>query len=204
MQKGWQDALERVMLALRACPPSRLLPPELQALTTLGLLSDSHGRASTTQRAVELLLDAGADTLIHLGDVGTVQVIDAMIADHPATGRPIDVHLVFGNTDWDARALADYATDMGMAVHDPSGELEVDGCTLAFTHGHLEKLVGQLLAREPDYLLHGHTHRVQDQQMGSSRVINPGALFRASKYTVATLTPMTGAFEVLELNGVAW
>lgn len=173
-------------------------------MTTLGLLSDSHGRAATTQRAVELLLDAGADVLIHLGDIGTVQVIDALLATHPATGQPIEVHLVFGNTDWDARALAQYARDLGMFVHEPSGELTIDGMSVAFTHGHLEAVVSGLISRKPDYLLHGHTHRVQDTRVGGTRVINPGALFRASRYTVATLTPATGAFELLELNGVAW
>lgn len=131
-------------------------------------------------------------------------MIDALIAAHPATGEPVEVHLVFGNTDWDARALAGYARNMGMSVHDPSGQLEIDGSTIAFTHGHLESIVGGLLKQQPDYLLHGHTHRVQDKMYGTTRVINPGALFRASKYTVATLTPATGAFEVLELNGVAW
>lgn len=192
------------MLAFAGLLTSPHVPHRANTLTTLGLLSDSHGRASTTQRAVELLLEAGADVLIHLGDVGTVQVIDAMLATHPATGQPIEVHMVFGNTDWDARALAEYARHMGMTVHEPSGTLEVDGSTVLFTHGHLDAVLRQLLEREPDYLLHGHTHRVQDQQQGATRVINPGALFRASKYTVATLVPATGALEVLELNGVAW
>lgn len=173
-------------------------------MTTLGLLSDSHGRASTTQRAVDLLIESGAETLIHLGDVGTVQVVDALLAQNPVTGQPIEVHLVFGNTDWDARALGAYARELGMHVHEPGGVIEVDRMKVAFTHGHVDAVMQQLLADEPDYLLHGHTHRAIDTHKGSTRVINPGALFRASKYTVATLIPSTGRIELLELNGVAW
>ena len=50
----------------------------------IGLLSDSHGRAPTTQRGVDLLLDGGAELLLHLGDVGTVEVIDALCTPGPA------------------------------------------------------------------------------------------------------------------------
>lgn len=173
-------------------------------MTTLGLLSDSHGRASTTQLGVELLMDAGADILIHLGDVGTVEVIDALLAIHPVTGQPVEAHVVFGNTDWDARALGEYATELGIKVHDPIGQIDVDGCRVAFTHGHLESIISQAITSQPGFFLHGHTHRISDTVQGQTRVINPGALFRASKYTVATLTPATGTLDVLELSGVTW
>lgn len=149
-------------------------------------------------------MDAGADVLIHLGDVGTVEVIDALLAIHPVTGQPVETHVVFGNTDWDARALGDYATELGIRIHDPMGEIEVDGCRVAFTHGHLDLIISQATKSQPDFLLHGHTHRISDTRQGHTRIINPGALFRANKYTVATLSPASGTFDVLELNGVAW
>ena len=39
----------------------------------------------------------------------------------------------------------------------------------------------------PDYIFHGHTHIQRDERVRSTRIINPGALHRASHYTVATL-----------------
>ena len=45
----------------------------------------------------------------------------------------------------------------------------------------------QQTVRDIDYVLHGHTHIAADTCIGSARVINPGALQRAARYTVALL-----------------
>lgn len=172
-------------------------------MTTLGLLSDTHGRADSAEAGVQLLLENGADVLIHLGDIGSVGVLDAMAVAHPETGEAVEVHLVFGNTDWEAKALGRYAEDLGMHVHDPAGDIEIDGKRVTFSHGHLHNTMQRLLDSKPDYLLHGHTHIQADHKYGRMRVINPGALFRASRHTVALLEPATGKSRVLDLASVA-
>lgn len=155
----------------------------------IGLLSDSHGRFGTTQRAVELLLTHQVDVLLHLGDVGTVEVIDALVVTPPQqpAGAPVEAHLVFGNTDWDSAALTRYATDLGVHVHHPAGRLTFDGGELIFCHGHEPAVLADALARKVKYLCHGHTHRTLDIRKENTRIINPGALFRAQQYTVAVL-----------------
>lgn len=152
---------------------------------------------------MQLLIEHGADALIHLGDVGSTGVIDALAAVHPDTGQQIQAHLVFGNTDYETGQLERYAKDLGIAVHRPSGQIEVDGRTIGFTHGHLAGVMDRFLAWGVDYLLHGHTHRVEDSQRGQTRVINPGALFRASRLTAALLTPGTDTLRVLEVASVS-
>lgn len=151
------------------------------------MLSDSHGRAATTRRGVDTLLQHGAELLLHLGDVGTVEVIDALAAPKPDSTEQIDARLVFGNTDWDAAALGAYARDLGVCVDHPAGRLEVEGGELVFCHGHEPAIMADALARKVKYLCHGHTHRTLDARRGDTRVINPGALFRARVYTVAML-----------------
>ncbi|MEX1017347.1 MAG: metallophosphoesterase family protein [Phycisphaeraceae bacterium] len=154
----------------------------------IGLLSDSHGRSSTTRRAVDVLLSHDIDVLLHLGDVGTVEVIDALAVDATdAGGRPVEAHLVFGNTDWDLAGLARYARDLGVQVDHPVGRLPLEEGTLVFCHGHEPDVLTQALAEQVRYLCHGHTHRTLDQRQGPTRVLNPGALFRARRYTVAVL-----------------
>jgi predicted phosphodiesterase len=37
------------------------------------------------------------------------------------------------------------------------------------------------------YVCHGHTHKVRDERIGEVHVINPGALRRARRHTVAIL-----------------
>lgn len=166
----------------------------------IGLLSDSHGRAATTRHAVQTLLDQGADVLLHLGDVGTVEVIDALAAHAPGQGRQIEAHVVFGNTDWDAAALGDYARDLGIAVDHPLGRLALRGGALVFCHGHVAADMQRALAEGARYLCHGHTHRALDQRAGPTRVINPGALFRASEYTVALLDTEEDALRFLSVQ----
>ncbi|MHC5026771.1 MAG: YfcE family phosphodiesterase [Planctomycetota bacterium] len=157
----------------------------------LGLLSDSHGQVATTRDAVAALRAAGAECLLHLGDVGSEEVIDELV------GMPARV--VFGNCDLDDAELGRYAQLVGVAVEHPCGTLDAQGLVVAFTHGHLSDVVARALATEPDYLLHGHTHVLRDDRIGATRVINPGALFRAARYTAAVLDTATDRLEVLEI-----
>lgn len=176
----------------------------------IGLLSDSHGRAVTTRRAVDILLDAGAEVLIHLGDVGTVEVIDALCIDRLGTDRQIEAHLVFGNTDWDLASLSEYAGDLDVAVDHPVGRLKLDDAAaagnatgideLVFCHGHETAPMQQALRDGVRYLCHGHTHTRGDDRQGQTRVINPGALFRASVYSVALLDTARDQLDYFEVE----
>ncbi len=169
----------------------------------IGLLSDSHGRAGTTRRAVDLLLGRGVNLLIHLGDVGNVEVIDALVVDEPASGGLMESHLVFGNTDWDADSLGEYARDLGVRVDHPMGRIDLSegggGGWLAFCHGHEEEAMEEAVAGGARYLCHGHTHKMLDVRRGSTRVINPGALFRAKRYTAAVLDTDADRLEFIEV-----
>lgn len=153
----------------------------------IGLLSDSHGHADTTRLAVSVLLDQGAELLIHLGDVGTTQVIDAMIATHPSTAGLVETHVVFGNTDGDRAALGRYARGLGIHVDDPVGRLRVEAGELVFLHGDDSGAMDAAIRDGARYLCHGHTHQARDAHHGATRIINPGALFRARVYSVAIL-----------------
>lgn len=172
----------------------------------IGLLSDSHGRGKRTHRAVKLLRRHGAEMLVHLGDVETESVIDALVAPIKSSkksrskqeaggggpgktkaGGVIPVHLVFGNTDHDVLTLTRYAQSFGMAVDHPLGELRWGSRRLVFTHGDHVELMDQAIQDGATYLCHGHTHVADDRRVGKTRIINPGALYRARRYTVALL-----------------
>lgn len=148
----------------------------------IGLLSDSHGQAAATHRGVAALLDKGVNILLHLGDIGSVAVIDTLIVDG------IESRLVFGNTDYDREDLKRYARNLGITVDDTAGRLELgNGRQLIYTHGHNPQFLAQALAEHVAYFCHGHTHQKRDERCGRTRLINPGALSRATEYTVARL-----------------
>lgn len=176
-------------------------------MPTIGLLSDSHGRADITARAVAALVDAGARVLVHLGDVGSVQVLDALAVPDPRDAdRILDAHVVFGNTDDDWPALANYARTLGITVDHPVGclTLEPDATgragALTFLHGDDELAMREAMRSQPRYLCHGHTHQKRDQRIGPTRVINPGALTRASRYTVALLETTGDSLQFLSVD----
>ena len=146
----------------------------------IGILSDTHDRVDAMAAAMKLLRDRGAEFFIHCGDVGSERVVDHL-AGVPAA-------FVFGNTDWDRAGLARYAQRIGVACYGSFADLELGGKRIAVIHGDDFKLKQRLLAEQGhDYLLQGHTHVRADQRVGKTRLINPGALHRASEKTVAIL-----------------
>ena len=172
----------------------------------IGLLSDSHGRAETVERAAKLLASLRAGPVIHLGDIGGPQVLDALLRGLGRVGRARPrVHIVLGNADLDAdgrdsAGLGRAARRRGIEVHEPLGRLQFGRKTLVFLHGHVRKVLAEALAAGPDFLLHGHTHRLRDERVGKTRVINPGALFRAARYTAAVLDLPSGRLRWLAVS----
>lgn len=156
----------------------------------LGILSDTHGRSDAAAEAVRVLRAAGAEFLVHCGDVGSEGVLDQL-----AGGRAA---FVFGNTDWDRVPLERCAASLGIACHAPFADLTLDGKRIAVVHGDEPRLRQRLLeAQEYDYLLQGHTHVPHDERVGRTRVVNPGALHRARVKTVATLDLATDGLNFL-------
>lgn len=146
----------------------------------LGILSDTHDRADALKAGLEALRDAGAGFYIHCGDVGSPDMLDHL------AGLPCA--LVWGNTDWDRLALARYAQTLGVQCFGAFGELEFDSRRIALLHGDDAGMKRTILTdQRHDYLLHGHTHVPEDTRVGRIRIINPGALHRAARKTVATL-----------------
>ena len=167
-------------------------------MTKLGIISDSHGRTARTRQALHLLLARGAERIIHLGDVESEAILDLLVG-HDAT-------VVFGNCD-DEHSLSRYAQALGIRVVHPGAIIEIKpsavdlsardvsaglarSIRIGVTHGHLEHEVSRL----------GHTHEIRDEQVGCTRVMNPGALHRAARYTVMLFDPSTGHAEWLDVE----
>jgi hypothetical protein len=163
-------------------------------MTKIGILSDSHGRADTTRAAVAALRARGASLLLHLGDIGSEAVLDELAG--------LEARIIFGNCD-DARQLARHAARLGLADDSPAGRMTVDGSTIAYMHGHLAGPIESALRDEVSFLLHGHTHEVRDERIGPTRIINPGALQRASRYTAALLDPSRDTVQFIVIDASA-
>lgn len=159
----------------------------------LGILADTHGDGRIAAQALRVLDAAGADVIVHCGDVGGEAVFNEL------AGRR--ARFVWGNSDQPGPLLNAYVRSLGLAVPmEVPLRLELAGRTIAVFHGHEPKfdrlfelassgeiaLLEELLSGA-DYVLFGHWHRAFDERLGSVRLINPGALHRVRTHSVATL-----------------
>ena len=122
----------------------------------------------------------GVTKIIHCGDIGGTGVFDELV------GR--DLTFVWGNTDYPSAGLLAYLETVGFTTPDRvPARLTLDGKAFAVYHGHEPGFDEAVRSLDVDYVLHGHSHLVRDDRRGKTRIINPGALHRARRKTVATL-----------------
>ncbi len=158
----------------------------------IGIISDTHNKLDRTRHAVETLQTMGADAIVHCGDFTNPELAEACAV--------MPFYFVFGNNDADtvpeleAVATRDDVTCLGWA-----GEFTASGKRIAVCHGHLTMDLKPLLDSRPNYLLSGHSHIAADWYEGETRRINPGALFRASEYSVAMLDVVENRVEFVDV-----
>lgn len=150
----------------------------------IGILSDTHGRATMAARAVSLLELHAAEFLIHCGDVGDFHDNGIDVLRKLPRGKTA---FVFGNNDLNQSELSEVAQECDLNCLGHFGILELAGRKIAVAHGDDGRILRKLMAQPVDYLLTGHTHVPHDLREGHVRKINPGALFRSRSKTVATL-----------------
>ena len=132
-------------------------------MTTLGILSDTHGYFHPN------LPDdlAGVDRILHAGDIGDLSILDGLEAVAPVTA-------VWGNVD-------DASIRRRVVEHQ---RVTVDGLDLWMTHiagrpGRWQQGMGEKLAADPpDMLVCGHSHILRVERVTSlddMLYVNPGA-----------------------------
>lgn len=151
----------------------------------LGILSDSHDELERVERAVRLLQAAGAEALIHCGDLNSPPILAACAV--------LPCYFTFGNHDADdVPQLREAATSLGATSLEWGGVVTLAGKRIGVTHGHMRTDLRRIFDQQPlHYLLTGHSHVADDRQQGGLRRINPGALHRADRFTVALLNLST-------------
>lgn len=163
----------------------------------LGILSDTHGHADAAAAGVAALEAAGAAFFIHCGDVGGEEILDIL------AGRP--GAFVWGNTDCDRDELARYAKRLGIDCLGVFGELTFGDKRVAIMHGDDAALRRRIISgQRHDYLLQGHSHVRDDTRNGRLRMVNPGALYRTSRRSVALLDTETDALRFVDVELPVW
>lgn len=155
----------------------------------LGIVSDTHGHIEHTQRAVRMLESLEVQQVLHCGDIGSTE-IPPLFAAWPT-------HFVFGNVDYNEYDLRKAIQHAGLFCHERFGQLELAGRKVALLHSDDHKLFRKTIEHGKfDLVCYGHTHVARQESVGGTLVLNPGALYRAHRHTIATvdLTTMAATF----------
>lgn len=159
----------------------------------LGILSDTHDELARTRLALQVLREAGADAVVHCGDLASPPIVEALAV--------LPAWFVFGNHDADSvPGLLQAAKQFGPDCLGWGGAFELEGRRIGVAHGHITADVRRVLSEQPDFLLSGHSHFPSDEIIGKVRRINPGALHRADVFTVAVLELKSGELKMLRVE----
>src|SRR5262249_13724577 len=158
----------------------------------VGIVSDTHDRFENISAALIEFRERGVELVAHCGDIESADAV-RLFAEIPT-------HFVFGNCDWQPDRLRYAITDIGATLHEPFGELKLDGTAIAWVHSHDKRLFQSLSASGRfDYLFYGHTHVAEQHLSGKTLVVNPGALHRVREKTCVVLDLKTGEMETIRI-----
>lgn len=146
----------------------------------VGVLSDTHGHQPFARQAVRMFDSFGVDRLIHCGDIGSPEIVE-ICGQWPAD-------YVWGNVDDHRQELEAAIGRMGQTCHGWLAVLELAGLRIAVLHGHDTRLLQQTIDEGAHQLVcHGHTHVRRLERVGSTLVLNPGAVYRANPRSIAVV-----------------
>ena len=126
----------------------------------IAILSDSHDNLEALFRVLEKVRAAGADMVLHLGD------IVSPFAAKPLLSLGLPVQAVYGNNDGEHAGLAGL-----LDITNPPRPLLLAGKRFILLHTPPFKRDAPPAC---DYCLFGHTHAREDRRVGGVRVVNPG------------------------------
>jgi uncharacterized protein len=155
----------------------------------IAILSDTHSKQATVRAALDEVARYGAALILHCGDIADAET---------ARLFPAHTHFVYGNCDDEREDIERAIDEVGATLQEPFGHLELDGKAIGFVHGDDHQLLRDLERSGAfDYLFYGHTHQAEEHCTGKTRVINPGALYRAAVKTFAILDVARGEIETV-------
>jgi putative phosphoesterase len=166
----------------------------------IGLLSDTHGHLEFTRQAIQILKAKKVEAVIHAGDIGSEQVIIELMEHFGLNAVP--VYAVLGNVDLHNPELARLpGIGAGVELRWKFLNLSLGGLTFGVAHGD-DPITLEKMKDDPglDVVITGHTHVAEDDRDRKPRVINPGAVFRATVPSVAVLDTGTQDLQVIPLR----
>ena len=158
----------------------------------LCLISDTHENIPVIRKAVEKIKILNPELVIHCGDIVSPPILEEF--------RGLPMRFVLGNNDGEVEGLNKKAAELGFGEINTELELIINDNRIYVYHGTKLHVIDEMAgAQLYDYVIHGHTHHTRNEIFGRTRIINPGALFQANRYTFATLDLETQKVEFIDV-----
>lgn len=142
----------------------------------IGLISDTHDKLEGIDQAFQIFISKQVSLILHAGDwtlPSTVQYIANL-----SRQANIPVKGVLGNNDKELEASLRSSTIYeGIEIStDKVFVTDINKKNVAVYHGDDERIVNNLIQEQIyDILVVGHTHKVQQERIDSTFIINPGS-----------------------------
>ncbi len=137
----------------------------------VAVFSDSHDNIPGLERALQDANAAGAEILLHCGDL-----VAPFIMDRLGKYFAGPIHIIFGNNDADLRLLQVTASGYPqITLHGIYAEVEADGRTIAMIH-YPEPALRIAQSGQFDLVCYGHNHDKKVEQINSCILANPGEI----------------------------
>ncbi len=162
-------------------------------MALIGIVSDTHEDVPMIVRAVALFKERTPELVIHCGDIISPPVLERFAG--------LALRVVYGNNDGERSGLKKKCQELGFNEIDDTLTFTHAGKSFFVNHGTSARIITEAAASQRyDYVLHGHTHEARNELIGTTRVINPGALYSAERFTVAFLRTESGTVEFVEIS----
>jgi putative phosphoesterase len=142
----------------------------------IGIVSDSHDRAPALAAAVSAAKAAGAEAIVHCGDLIGANTL------RPLLELGVPVHLVHGNNLGDPVSLWKLCAKSGglLTYHGNDADLTLAGRRIFATH-YPHYGLGQACTGDYDLVCCGHSHEASVVQQpnirgGCTWLVNPGTV----------------------------
>jgi putative phosphoesterase len=140
-------------------------------MTKIAVFSDSHDRLDHLQSALQAANAAGAELLLHCGDLCAPFVLRTLSQQFSGP-----IHVVFGNNDADGRLLQTIASQNDhVTLHGIYAEITAGGRRIAMIH-YPEPARRIAESGQLDLVCYGHDHTLLLEPVGDAWLLNPGEI----------------------------
>ena len=146
----------------------------------IGIISDTHNDLDMIKKAVAIFKEQRVDLVVHAGDLTSPKVVELF--------RDLPCKFVLGNCDIDSEAISAKANELGFGCVENCCDFTAGDKRILLFHGNDIPLFRKAVASgKYDYIIKGHTHIFENYRSNTTRIINPGSIYREDERTISIL-----------------